>query len=506
MLLSTLALVCVPVPEVEAVTLTLDIITPHWEGITTEYERAFNDYYFAMTGDNVTINWIDVGGTSDIVAYVNAAFAANSETTANIDIWWGGGVDPFLAQKALDHLVSYQVNSTILANVATNISGIPVYDTMNHTWYGTALSGFGIIYNKEVLSLEGLPVPSTWEDLADPLLEGWVGSADPRHSGSTHMAYEIIMQAYGWEEGFEIATMLGANVKTWPTSSSAVPKSVSAGDVAYGLAIDFYAWSEISKHGADKLGYVLPEALTVINPDSIAILKGAPHLNLSKAFVDFTLSEAGQKLWMLPKGHAEGPVDFTLGRMCVWPSLYTELAADTVVPTNPFEVTSQLDYNATLGSLRYSLLNDLIGSMIIDSQADLVAVWGEISGINTTLTEAGVTSTYIDNAVSKMGELPITEAEGSALAEEWDNATLRNEKITEWHTFALSKYTNASSLAKLAATELADYFNNLLAQLEAEKTNNLYMGLGGGAIIGIVIGAIVVYFMGRQKEIAEVKR
>lgn len=503
MLLSTLVLSSFPVKEVEAATtLELKIITPHWEGIRKEYERAFNDYYYNLHDVNVTIDWIDVGGTSDIIAYVDAEFD-KTPTGIGIDIWWGGGVDPFIDQKEKGHLLGFEVDEAILDLIPTNISGIPLYDTEDYTWYGTALSGFGIVYNKVVLTAEGLPEPETWEDLTDPDLRKWVGSADPRHSGSTHMCYEIILQAYGWEEGLEIATLLGANVKSWPESSSAIPKSVAAGDIAYGLAIDFYAWAQIDKVGADKIGYVMPENLTVINPDSIAILKGAPNATLAGEFVEFTLSEAGQKLWMLPTGATGGPVDYLLGRMCVIPDLYDELVNDTIVTVNPFEFESQLEYNATLGSLRYSLVNDIIGAMIIDSHGHLFSVWDDINTVDEKLTDAGLTSTNIPAAIDAMVEVPINES--FALSLNWTDTTIRNTYITEWHEYAFEKYENASDKVALARTELYTKFDEWIADWKTKASNNLYMGLGGGTILGVIIGVAVYYFIIGRREIAAVR-
>ncbi|GAG08955.1 unnamed protein product, partial [marine sediment metagenome] len=218
-------------PDVDLV-----VITPHWEGIRKEYEAAFKAYYLDTFGDVVNIQWLDVGGTSDVTKYVDSAFSATPESIG-IDIFWGGGIDPFIAAKEKGQLQAYEVSEAVLSKIPETIAGVSMYDP-DYTWYGSALSGFGIVYNKALLELEGLPVPETWEDLTDPQLKGWVGSADPRHSGSTHMMYEIILQAYGWEEGVKLATLMGANIKTFPSSSSAVPKSVGSGDVAYGLAID----------------------------------------------------------------------------------------------------------------------------------------------------------------------------------------------------------------------------------------------------------------------------
>lgn len=503
LILSTLA-ACFPITVQAQGPSKLEIITPHPDTIKNEYKRAFEAYYLNKTGVQVTVEYIDTGGTSDIIAYVDAAFAARGEATSNMDIWWGGGVDPFIDAKKKGHLLPYQIKAETLNLVPNNISGIPVYDK-DYAWYGTALSGFGIIYNKAVIALQNLPVPKTWEDLTNPKVKGWVGSADPRNSGSTHMVYEIMMQAYGWDKGMKTSTILGANVKSWPTSSSAIPKSVSAGEIAYGLSIDYYAWAEVAKVGADKVAYVMPEGLTVINPDSIGILKGAPNPGLAKEFVEFVMSKAGQKLLMLAVGATGGPTKELLGRMSVMPSLYTEIGNATVVPLNPFTVKSQLNYNATLGSLRYVILNDIIGSTIIDSQADLLLVWNQIISTNKTLTDQGITSAKISDAINKMGQAPITEADALALAGNWSNPTVRNAKITEWRTSAIKKYTEASSLATLAGLDLVNYFQGVLNQLQTEKTNNLYLGLGGGTVLGVVIGVVVAYFMTRRKEVAAVK-
>jgi ABC-type Fe3+ transport system substrate-binding protein len=492
----------------------LVIISPHQEGIRKEYEAAFSSYYLETFGETVNVDWLDVGGTSDVIKYIDSAYQAKPEGIG-IDIIWGGGVDPFIAAKEKGQLQEYIVDDEILSKIPATIAGVPMYDP-DYTWYGSALSGFGIIYNKALLELEGLPEPETWEDLADPQLKGWVGSADPRNSGSTHMVYEIILQAYGWEEGIKLATLMGANIKTFPSSSSAVPKSVGAGDVAYGLAIDFYAWSEVSKVGADKIGYVMPSGLTVINPDSIAILKGAPNLVVAQRFVEYVLSEEGQTLWMLDVGAEGGPKNYMLGRMCVIPSLFDELANVTIVPINPFEVESSLDYDADLGSIRYSFLNDLIGSMVIDSHEDLVAAWSDIIATESALNEAGITSTKIEEAKDKLGEAPLSSADALDAAENWSDAELRNEYISEWHTFALEKYDSATGLAAAARTELSTQLKSereaLIAQYEAQldevkaqTQNNLYMGLGGGLVVGAIIGYAIAYYMSRKSEVAAVE-
>ena len=248
-----------------------------------------------------------IGGTSGDVKYIESQFQSNvTGGGIGLDLMFGGGVDPFIKIASEGYFTPYQLPDTILSQIPKDLSGIPMYDP-SYQWYGAALSGFGIMYNKPVLQKLGLPEPKTWTDITTPAAKGWVSSADTRQSGSTHMAYEIMLQGYGWEKGWQVITEIGANTKSFPTSSGTVPGTVSSGDVAYGLAIDFYAWAEIAKNGADKVGYVMPDGLTVINPDSIAIIKGAPNMDLAQRFEEFVLSDTGQTLWMLPAGASGGP-------------------------------------------------------------------------------------------------------------------------------------------------------------------------------------------------------
>lgn len=38
-----------------------------------------------------------------------------------------------------------------------------------------------------------------------------------------------------------------------------------------------------------------------------------------------------------------------------------------------------------------------------------------------------------------------------------------------------------------------------VSSLEVERTNNLYMGLGGGVVVGLIIGAAIAYFVTRRR-------
>lgn len=407
----------------------LALISPHWEGIRHEFERAFKAHYQSETGRSVVLDWMDVGGTSETLRYIESEFK-NKPAGIGIDIFFGGGYDPFLALKKSQLLEPYKLPAPLLDKIPAQLGGVPLYDP-DHTWYGATLAGFGIVYNKAVLGLTKLPVIQSWEDLASPQVFGWVGSSDPRKSGSVHMVYEIILQAYGWEKGWKIITTLGANVRSFTNSASQIPKDVAIGEIAYGLSIDFYAWAQVKEAGDDKIGFVMPENLTIITPDAIALLKGAPNPDVAKNFIRFVMSEPGQKLWLLNAKTADGPQKFQLNRFSVLPSLYALPAHNLAVKLNPFAWQSNFKFDPKLSAERWSIVNDLIGALVIDQKHLLSQAW----------KDALAKGNGKEQDWRRLTTIPISEDEALAFAKtKWKDAEFRNKKINEWTHFARSKY------------------------------------------------------------------
>lgn len=414
----------------------LILLSPHQEGITREFTTGFQKWYKAKHGVDVELEWLDQGGTSNIVRYIRSEFKRNPDGI-KVDIFFGGGADKHMLMKDEGLLQPCKLSDEVLSRIPQEYAGGPVYDP-EFQWYGACFAGFGILYNKQLLNWIGLPEPKTWADLARPELAGWVSSADPRQSGSVHKMYELILQSYGWEKGFEVITKMDANVKNFSRGASEIPRNVDLGETAYGLAIDTYALARIAEAGADKLGYVMPEGETVINPDPIAVLKGAPHRDLAHSFVEFVMGEPGQELWMLKVGEKDGPEEFALRRMSVMPHLYDLLGDRIDVPTNPFKWKATLQYDHEKGSARWAIVADLIGAMTIDMHDELMKAWKAIR-------KGGMK----DAAVKRLAAVPISEEDAVRLGKEkWDDQEFRNAKIAEWTRFAKEKYKDAAELAR----------------------------------------------------------
>jgi iron(III) transport system permease protein len=358
--------------EISAPVDEIVVLTPHWDGIRFEFSNGFAKYWKERTGRDVTMRWLDIGGTSDIVKYINGQFK-QTPNGIDIDLFFGGGADSFVELEHKGLLAPVNVAPEILDAIPQNISGVPLY-SLNKVWFANAISAFGLLYNKVAIDRLGLPKPRSWIDLSKPEYFGLVGAGDPRKSGSMHAMFEIILQGYGWDKGWQILQKIARNVNNFTGTASQIGKDVATGEIIYGIAIDTYAGDIIRQVGADRLEYHLPDDFAAINGDCIAMLKGAPHSEAASAFIEFILSKEGQLLWYAKKGAPGGPVRSNLGKLSVIPSLYGTVEPATIFQGNPFTLPNILAYDAEKAGKRWNLFNDIFGTFLIDLHGQLVRV------------------------------------------------------------------------------------------------------------------------------------
>ncbi|MFW6313468.1 MAG: extracellular solute-binding protein [Spirochaetota bacterium] len=167
------------------------------------------------------------------------------------------------------------------------------------------------IMNVFVVNTDMVPenlTPRTWTDLTDDRLEGLISSARADRSGSSYMQLANVLAIYGEDEGWEIFTDILENMAL-SASSGAVPRFVNDGEAAVGLTLEDNAQRFVAGGGPVKIVY--PEDGTVAAPDGIAMLKGAPHPDAAKAFIDWTLSKSTQDFLVEAMGRRSVRTDGT---------------------------------------------------------------------------------------------------------------------------------------------------------------------------------------------------
>jgi ABC-type Fe3+ transport system substrate-binding protein len=231
-----------------------------------------------------------------------------------VDIFWGGESALFdkLAQQNL--LVPHDLPKDVVDAVPATIGKPkPIYlkDPKGY-WIGTVLEPYGLVYHPKVLARLGVPEPKDWDDLLHPKLKGHVAQCAPSRSSSSHATYEVLLQRDGDEKGWAWLKRLAANTGMFTARSRDVPSVVARGEFAAGFAVPSYMAFEDRLAGFD-IKFVAPKTAW-ITPEPIAILAGAKHPKAARAFIEFMLSERGQKVAMergvfpiTPKYRVQGP-------------------------------------------------------------------------------------------------------------------------------------------------------------------------------------------------------
>jgi iron(III) transport system substrate-binding protein len=244
------------------------------------------------------------------------------------DIFWGGESALFdkLAEQNL--LARLDLPKGVVDSIPASIGKpkpIPLKDPKGY-WIGTVLEPYGLVYHPKVLKKLGVPEPKDWDDLLHARLKGHVAQCAPTRSSSSHATYEVILQRDGDARGWEFLKRLAGNTGIFTARSRDVPSVVARGEFAAGFAVPSYMAFEDRLAGYD-IKFVAPKTAW-ITPEPIAILAGSRRPQAARAFIEFMLSERGQRVAMergvfpitpkyrvqgKPGSQAEMAVEFTGG-------------------------------------------------------------------------------------------------------------------------------------------------------------------------------------------------
>jgi ABC-type Fe3+ transport system substrate-binding protein len=341
-----------------------------------------------------------------------------SNISCGIDIFFGGGSFDFIRQANAGRLV----DSGLLKLhpewfhdevIPQSFTGEPYWDKQGR-WIGDVLSSYGMIYNRDSFQRLGITQePRAWDDLANPKLQGEIALCDPTKSSSIAKAFENVIQQHiyrqwarlaketgrdrkgleaaaveaGWTSGLQLLQRAGANARYFTDTSQKPSIDVIQGNSAVGMCIDFYGrgafqGSALRFDGRPgRIGYYSPPDGTVLSPDPIALLRGAPHPAVALAFMEYALSMDGQKLWNFKTGVPGGTDRYELRRLPIRRDFYTadfdKYRSDPDV--NPYAGSNPLIYNgAWTGGDTFRAMAFIVRVMCLDTHEELVAAWKEI--------------------------------------------------------------------------------------------------------------------------------
>lgn len=139
----------------------------------------------------------------------------------------GSAIEADVITMSSYYIDSAQANSHMFADLA-QVQSTPL-GTASPAWRAPVQAQEGaIFYNTQVLANEGLPAPSSFKDLADPVYRGMVSVPDISGSSTGRLMIQAIMDAYGDEEGTEILTGIYRNAGPHLSQSGSAPSRTCA--------------------------------------------------------------------------------------------------------------------------------------------------------------------------------------------------------------------------------------------------------------------------------------
>ena len=391
-----------------------------------EFADGFSRWYRELTGTTVTVRWLTAQGTAEAIDGIRSR--NTSGTTAGIDLFFGGGGDaPFERLSAEGLLAEHNLADSLLARLPSRTGTVALRDSR---WHAAALRSPVLRYNKRLLDRNALPAPRSLADLAHRSVQGWVAMGDPRSCGAVHLLYEMIVQSYGWDRGWDIITRMGANTRAFSPDESAITKKVALGQAACGVVLDH--GTGIKHRVSHQPGLVRPFGGGMSIVDGIAVLQGSPRPQRARSFIHYVLGE-GQSLWMLAPGVPGGPQPTPLQHCALDTSRYSLPASLRTVYENPGESLAENTYDHHRAALRWDILGDIVAAFIINPHNDLTRCWHEISRRGLTPQEY---APYL--------RLELSQREVDLLAPHWSDPSFASQRVrlmSLWTRRARERYT-----------------------------------------------------------------
>jgi len=215
--------------------------------------------------------------TGRVLARVSAEMSA---ANLSFDVLHVANLVPYLAMARSGQLLPY--HSPELAAYPEDAHG-------GDFWTTARVIGVIMAYNKNVLAPE--KAPKSWADLLKPEFKGRKLIIQDAAAGTAFNQMYVLEKLLG----AEFMKKWGAQDPVVVATSAQLIDLLVRGEALVGATVDHFRAFEPDAVKAGIVGVYPAEGMPLALAP-IAILKGAPHPNAAKLFIDFTLSREGNTL------------------------------------------------------------------------------------------------------------------------------------------------------------------------------------------------------------------
>ncbi|MEP0962919.1 MAG: ABC transporter substrate-binding protein [Roseobacter sp.] len=216
------------------------------------------------------------------------------------DVIWGWAVTAMMDPQVLELLEPVKIAGTdALA---------PEFRDAEDRWFAQIGYMGAFCVNTARLEEKGLPMPTSWADLAAPEFKGEILMPDPNESGTGYLHVNAVLQGQGVEAGWKTLESIDPNMAQYTSSGSKPCKSARTGEYTVGISLAFTAMQSIEE--GYPLAMVFPSEGVGYELEASGILSSSDNQAAAKQFLEWTMSDEtialfGQYKALVTAGGAE---------------------------------------------------------------------------------------------------------------------------------------------------------------------------------------------------------
>lgn len=240
------------------------------------FEEAYPD---------ISVRWLKPGSTGVLVARLLA-----EKNDPKADVITGVGLTHMMVldKEGLLHPYKYKHYDTVTPKFRDEQNNPP-------RWIGIYAYIASICYNPIVGKEKGIPQPTSWKDLTNPVYKGQIVMPSPNASGTGFLNVSSWLQMFGWEEGWQFMDALDKNMAYYERSGSKPCVLAAQGENAVGISFAYRGVRE--KRKGAPIEIIPPKEGLGWELNAAAIHKGTKNLEAAQKYMDWLSSEAASKMY-----------------------------------------------------------------------------------------------------------------------------------------------------------------------------------------------------------------
>ena len=242
------------------------------------YAETFNQEH-----PDITINWV-----RDSTGIVTAKLLAE-KNNPQADVIWGLAGTSLLLMKSEGMLEPYAPKGVEMLDPKFVDRSSPP------SWTGIDAWVAAVCYNTVESGKLGLPVPTSWKDLTDPVYKDHLIMPNPNSSGTGFLDVSSWLQMFGEDGGWAYMDALHENIARYTHSGSKPCKLAAAGEIPIGISFAFRGAR--SKEAGAPLEIIVPSEGVGWEMEASGIIAGTPKLEAAKTLIDWSITKTAMEMY-----------------------------------------------------------------------------------------------------------------------------------------------------------------------------------------------------------------